>query len=279
MTSTVLPGQRTVDDPRRTAVGPLARLEASTMLRRASIWIGAALSVLLIVTSALAQEEWSSQKYTALVPLGVFPMTIAAYVAGVRSGNRDRSPDGGALADEAPLGGDERATARLASLIVPAAFVAAAMLIVGLVSRIEGGFWVGDGRFRTDSALHSIFELMQPSLIVTVVGAAAIAIGRGVVRAGPAIVIGVVVLFASASLYWVLNTGYASAIALTQVQPLDGLDVIHIPTVIFHDLYLVGLVCLFAGLALRGAARPRLVLGGGALAAVSVAVQLAVMPL
>ena len=279
MTSVVLATTRTVESNRRAAIAQLARIETLSMLRRVSIWIGIALSLAFVVTGALAEEDWSSQKYQSLVPLGVFPMTMATYVAGVRSGNRDRSSHGGALADEAPLGGDQRTVARLASLIVPVGFVVLVMIAISVGSRIEGGFRVGDGRFRTDTAVHSVVELLQPPLVVVVVGAAAIALGRWVVRPGPALVVGVVVLFATGSAYWMWNAGYAYATALMQVHPLGDLDVAHIPTVFLHDLYLLGLVVLFVGLSLRGASRLRLVMGGVMLAVLSVAAQLAVSPL
>ena len=278
MTSVVLAATRTVEANRRAAIAQLARIETLSMLRRVSIWIGVALSISYVVIGAQAQEDWSSQKYQSLVPLGVFPMTMATFVAGVRSGNRDRSIRG-ALADEAPLGGEQRTLARLASLIVPVGFVVLVMVAISVGSRIEGGFRVGDGRFRTDSAVHSVVELLQPPLVVAVVGAAAIAIGRWVVRPGPAAVIGVVVLFLTGSAYWMWNAGYAYATALMQVHPLEDLDVVHTPTVILHDLYLLGLIGLFAGLSLRGASRLRLVMGGAVLAGLSVAAQLAVSPL
>ncbi len=162
----------------------------------------------------------------------------------------------GALADEAPLGGDQRTVARLASLVVPVGFVTLVMIAIGVGSRIEGGFRVGDGRFRTDSAVHSVVELLQPPLVIAVVGAAAIATGRWVFRAGPAIVIGVVVLFMTGSVYWMWNAEYAYSTALMQVHPLGDLEVVHTPTVMLHDLYLLGLVGLFVGLSLRDASRP-----------------------
>lgn len=278
MTPAVVTAPPRADANRRAAIVQLARLESASMLRRTSIWLGVALSVVLVVTGAMADEEWSSQKYQSLVPLGVFPMTLATFVAGVRSGNRDRSSRG-ALADEAPLDGDRRALARFASLSVPVGFVVLVMTAIGVASRIEGGFTVGDGPQRTDNAVHSVVELLQPPLVIAVVGAAAIAIGRWVVRSGPAIVVGVVVLFASGSVYWMWNADYVFATALMQVHPLEDLDAVHTPTVALHDAYLLGLVALFVGLSLRGAARRRLAFGGAGLAVLSVAAQLAVSPL
>jgi hypothetical protein len=65
-----------------------------------------------------------------------------------------------------------------------------------------------------------------------------------------------------------------------QVQPLgfDGREVIHTPTVVFHDLYLIGMVALFCGLSLRSRPRARLVVGGAVVAVASVIAQLVAAP-
>ncbi len=266
--------------PRRTPVTELARIESLCMLRRASMLVGFALSVAMAVTYARGQQDWSAQKYQSLVPLAVYPMTMGVYVAGVRSGNRDRSHRRPPLAEEAPMDGDARAWARLASLCVPVAMIGLLMVVVGVASRIEGGFWVGEGRFRTDTAVHGPFELLQPALTVAVVGAAAIAIGRAVRRSGPAIVIGMVLLFFTGGVYWMWNSGPFYSTALMQVQPLDNETgiVAHTPTVVLHDLYLVGMAALFSGLSLRARPRARLVGGGAAVAVAAVVAQLVVSP-
>ncbi len=265
----------------RTAVIALIRLESLCMLRRASIWIGFALSVALAVIYAREQQNWSAQKYESMVPLSIYPLTMGVYVAGVRSGNRDRSHRHPPLAEEAPLAGDARACARLASLCVPVAMAALLMAVIGVVSRIEGGFQLGEGRYRTDAAAHSVFELVQPALTVAVVGAAAVALGRAVRRSGPAIVVGMVALFFAGGVYWLWQGRGAHATALLQVQPLGFADreAVHAPTVVLHDLYLLGMIAVFCGLALRARPRTRLVGGGGAVAIAGVVAQLVVSPL
>lgn len=262
------------------AIIGLARIESLTMLRRASIWIGLAFAAFLVLIQAPEADAWSGEKYGAMVPLSVFPLAMGVYVAGVRSGNRDRSHRRPPLAEEAPLDGDARAWARLASLLVPVAMAVLLMAVIGVASRIEGGFWVGDGRFQTDSAVHSVFELLQPALIVAVIGAAAVAIGGAVQRSGPAIVIGMVLLFFSGGVYWMWNGDPLYATALMQVQPFDiGIrDVVHTPTVILHDLYLAGLVSVFVGLSLRRSPRRHFVAGGAAIAVIAVVAQLVVSP-
>ncbi len=280
MTIAFEPLRSTAPTSARGAVMELARLESFCMLRRVSIWIGFALSVTLAVIYAREQQDWSSQKYESLVPLSVYPMTIGVFVAGVRSGNRDRSHRRPPLAEEAPLDGDARTWARVASLWVPVGMVVSLMAVIGVVSRVEGGLQLGEGRSWTNSAAHSVFELAQPALSVAVVGAAAVAVGRGVRRSGPAIVVGMVLLFFTGGAYWLWNLEVVYATALLQVQPLGWADreAVHTPTVVFHDLYLIGMVALFCGLSLRTRPRACLVGGGAVLAIAAIIAQLVVAP-
>ena len=280
MTIAFEPLGSTAPTPVHSAVMELARIESFRMLRRVSIWIGFILSVVFAVVTARAQQDWSSEKYQSLVPLSVYPMTLGVFVAAVRSGNRDRSHRRPPLAEEAPLDGDARAWARLASLWVPVAMVVSLMAVIGVVSRIEGGVELGEGRSWTNSAVHSVFELAQPALSIAVLGTAAVAIGRGVRRSGPAIVVGMVLLFFTGGAYWLWNLEVVYTTALLQVQPLGFADaeVVHTPTVVLHDLYLLGLVALFCGLSLRARPRARLVGGGSAVAVAAVVAQLVVAP-
>ncbi len=280
MTIAFEPLSTDTDAPASRAVMELARIESFRMLRRASIWIGFLLSVTMAVIDASGPQDWSSQKYQSIVPLSIYPLTMGVYVAGVRSGNRDRSHRRPPLAEEAPLDGDARAWARLASLCVPVALTALLMAVIGVGSRIEGGYQLGEWEDWTDSAVHSVFELAQPALTIAVIGAAAVALGRAVRRSGPAIVIGMVLLFLSGGVYWLWNDRVVYTTALMQVQPMgfDDRAVVHTPTVVLHDLYLLGMIALFCGLSLRARPRARLVAGGAAVAVAAVAAQLVVAP-
>lgn len=249
------------------------------MARRVSIWIGTGLTAVGAVVAARGQPDWSS-KFRDLVPLSVVPLAIGTYVAAVRVGNRDRLRDVPPPDEAAPLSGDDRTLARLASLAVPVGSAVVLMIVVGVVSRVEGGFRFGDGVDRTERAVHSLFDLLQPPLVVAVVGAAGIAIGRAVRWSAPSIVIGLLVLFMGLGPWWLWNDRTVYATALMQVQPLDFPDryVVHAPTVALHDLYLVGLIAVFSGLALRASPRGRLVGGGAAVALPAVVAQLVVSP-
>jgi hypothetical protein len=258
----------------------LARIESERLARGLSVWLVFIGSMVFAITSAMVEEDWSGQKYAALIPLAMVPMLIGVYVAGVRAGNRDRSVHLSPLAEEAPLDGDDRVVARLVSLAVPVALIVPIVAVVGVGSRIEGGYWVGDWPNRTDSAVHSVFELIQPLLAVAVVGAAGVAIGRAIRRAGPAIALGMLVLFLGSGVYWVWNASPIYPAALLQVHPLENefsVEVVHQPTIVLHDLYLVGLLACCCGLAVRRHRWP-LVLGGMGIAVLTIAAQLAITP-
>ncbi|TFH16992.1 MAG: hypothetical protein E4H05_06635 [Acidimicrobiales bacterium] len=267
------------DATRRGAIGQLTRIEAASMARRLSLWIGIVLTVVGAVSAARGQPDWSA-KFRDLVPLSIFPLTFGTYIAAVRAGNRDRSDNRPPIDEAAPLDGDDRTVARLGSLVVPVGFTVLLMVVIGVASRIEGGFRFGDGVDRTESAMHSAYDLLQAPLVIAVVGAAGIAIGRAFRWAGPSIVIGLLALFMALGPWWLWNDRYVYTTALIQVQPLEFPNqyVVHAPTVALHDLYLLGLVAVFSGLALRSRPSGRLVIGGAALAALAVVGQLAVSP-
>ncbi len=267
------------DSSRRAAIRALARIESASMARRVSIWVGVAVTIAGVVFAARGQPDWSS-KFRDLVPLSIFPMTFATYIAAVRSGNRDRSHRRPPLAEAAPLDADGRTLARLASLVVPVGLIALVMVVFGLASRAEGGFRMGDGAYRTETALHSVLDLLQPPLVIAVIGAMGVAIGRAVRWSAPSLMIGLLLLFIALGPWWLWNDRYAYTTALMQVQPLEFPDryFVHAPTVALHDVYLVGLVALFSGLALRAHPRGRLVAAGVLTATVAVVAQLAVSP-
>jgi hypothetical protein len=283
----------------------LSSIEAKRYLRRVTVWVGLALTVvLMVIPGPSADESWSGQTYENAVPLSFFPLTIGVFIAALRTGGRDRTP-ATILADGAPLDADDRAFARLVALVAPVALSAVAVVAVAIVSRIEGGFWIGEAPRRTDAALHSVVELLQPPLIVGVAGASGIALGRTFKRLTPTIVVGSTLWFLAFVLYWVWNNAGLHAIAPAQLQPMridlptttkifevpadwfvnapnqyDGWQRawVHLPTVAWHNVYLLGVVLLWSGLAIRKARGGLVALGGCGLAVAGVAAQLIVSP-
>ena len=59
------------------------------------------------------------------------------------------------------------------------------VIVLALLAKVRGGFWIGDPPRRTDSATHTLLELLQPPLLVAIVGAAGVAIGPNGSRPPP----------------------------------------------------------------------------------------------
>ena len=283
------------------SVRELARIETIRSLRRASIWIG---FVLTIASLSITSVDWSSGSYTEHLPQGFMPIVLGTLIASFRMGRRDAEHD---VSEAAPIDIDQRTLARLYSIAVPTALTM--VLVVGLAvgSRIEGGFWLGDGVRRTDTALHTPGELIQMPLVVALVGVLGIALGRSrPKRAMVGVIVAGALVFTMFPGYWIWNIPPAHVVAPVQKQPLyidlepgttieatpadwfvdepnsgevPVRELVHQPTALAHDVYLLGLVVLVAGFALRGRRGRWAKLGGAALAVGGVLIQLLVSPL
>ena len=92
---------------------------------------------------------------------------------------------------------------------------------IAVVSRIEGGFWMGEAPRRTDSALHTPLELLQPALIVALAGALGVVTGSAFRRPLIAIVAGAFAWFILFPAYWIWNIAAdATSIVPVQIMPL-----------------------------------------------------------
>ncbi len=295
MTTEVLESSRTVSTM---SMRQLARIEARRSLRRASIWIGA---ILLFPIMSDTTADWPGGSYSEKL-LGFMPIALGTFIAAFRTGRRDGSHD---VAESAPLDADDRALARLASLALPLAITLVAIVGLAVASRIEGGFWMGDHPRRTDTALHPFSELLQPLLLVILCGVAGIAIGRTRRALSGGIIFGML-LFTFFPAYWIWNSPPVHVVAPLQIQPMgidlaDGTTIdetpeswyvedtndfgepprhqlVHQPTIIGHDIYLVGLIALAVGAAVRGIRGRRIALAGAGIALTGVVVQLLVSP-
>ena len=200
---------------------------------------------------------------------------------------------------------DDRRAARLLGLAMPVGLAFVTTLAIAVVTRVEGGFWMGDGLRRTDSALHTPLELLQPSLVVALAGALGVVTGSTFRRPMIAILAGALAWFILFPAYWIWNSPPLNAIVPLQIMPLRvdlpdvsslsetppdwhvvypdeynteyARDLVHIPTVLYHNLFVVGLL-MVVGSAV-GRSRSRTVKRGGiALAILGVVAQLAVSP-
>ena len=289
----------------RSVVGALAVIETKGYLRRVSIWIGLGLTPVAMLTHT--SSDWSGGAYENTIPLGCMWLAIGTFVAGLRTGGRDSSSQLPDFFEDAPVDPGARTVARLMGLVGPMLLAVVVVAVVAIVSRVEGGFWIGDRPRRTGTALHTPSELLQPLLLVALFGAIGVALGRAVRAPRVAIaLVGGVVGFIVFGFWWVMNAPVLRAMALVQIQPLridlpPDIDpdrapakwlldapadfhgvwthrVVHVPTVAGHDLYLLGLVMLVCGWAVRGARGRRVAIVGFAVTILGVMVQLAVRP-
>lgn len=205
-------------DAARRAVYVLAQTEARRHLKGVALWFG----VLGIALTGLSGRGggWQGEVYESF-PLLFVPLAAATFLAGVRSGGRDRRTDLPCLAEDAPLDIAQRSTGRLLGM---APFVVATTLAVVAVEagiRIEGGHWIGDDPGRTDSAVHTIPELLQPIAFVALAAAAGIAAGRAFRRHGPIAVLGMIVGFMMWSVYWAFQFMPMAVFTLVQTAPIQ----------------------------------------------------------
>lgn len=278
----------------------LAAVEVRRQLRRPILWIGFVLTIVMLVG---VTTNWSSGSYNDKI-FGFMPLVLAALFCGYATSSRDQRQ---LLVEDAPLDTNDRTIARLVSVIVPVMMSVAIVIGIAIVSRIEGGFWIGDEPRRTDNALHSILELFQPPLVVALAGMFGVGTGRASRgRAISIMALGTLIWFISFPGYWVANSPPVHAFALVQLQPLtidleSGVEpeqlsenwladapsefsdvwerrIVHQPTIAGHNLYLFGLIAVVAGASIRTRTGRRLALAGAVLAIGGIAIQLALMP-
>ena len=236
------------------------------------------------------------------MPLAFGPMLVGVFVANVRIGGRDRDMADG-LAATAPLDGEDRAAARLMALVVPVGLAALTVAALAIATRLKGGFWLGEGQRRTDNARHALAELLQPVLLVALMGAIGVAVGRSRRWLVWAVVTGFALVF-TFTLWWVVRGLLPTAADPVQMMPLRielpssvGVadtpshwlveydestrtavrQLVHQPTVVAHDLYLLGLVGV-AGAAIARDRRTVVRAVSAAVAVAGLALQIAVSP-
>ncbi len=154
------------------------------------------------------------------------------------------------------------------------------VVVIEVVSRVEGGYWMGEGARSTQSAQHTPVEWLQPPAMVAAAAAAGVALGR---RFRRRLVVGV-----GAGFFWFLQWGVWWAfqwvpmmvVTFAMTQPISRYagpasssasdfpaswwvnspddhtevwmrEVVSQPLVAGHVLYLIGLTVLFTSNALR----------------------------
>jgi hypothetical protein len=260
----------------RKSIVALAGVEARRNLRSPLLLVVLAFSALSLVN--MNGADWSGGTY-AMLPLYFVPLAAGTFFLGLRSAGRDHRADLPPLGEDCALDETVRTASRLLGLALFPAIAAAGVVVVEVASRIEGGYWIGETRWRTDTALHTPFELLQPVALVAFAGAAGVAAGRRFRHRTPIAVFGGVMTFLLWSAWWAFQWPPMFVISLVQTQPIsrwagpasagaspfpdhwlvsydDYEDIwsrqyVDQPLVGGHVLYLVGLTVLCVGSALR----------------------------
>jgi hypothetical protein len=159
-------------------------------------------------------------------------------------------------------------------LAICPAIAVVGVLAIAVASRIEGGFWIGDGPWRTDAALHTPLELLQPVVLVALAGAAGVAAGHRFRHRTPIAVLAAAMTFQFWLGFWIFQWPPMFVVTLVQTQPISrpagtapfpdhwlvsydwyeryfARYYVDQPLMGGHVLYLVGLTVLCVGSALR----------------------------
>lgn len=283
----------------------LAMIEFGRSLRRSALWIGVVLFAVFVIDSDRRTDGFSADRYELIGFFSFAPLALCAFLIGVRTGGRDRG-DTAPLAEAAQLDDDDRALARLSVAVAPIIVAVIGAVAIAMLSRWRGGYGIGDEPHRRDDALHSWPELLQGPVLVAAFTVGGVAAGRAFKRPFAPILIGGLAWFVFVMAYWAWQHAVLRTMVPFQTMPIDidlpagvgpasfpsdwlaaapnefnevwSRQIVHVPTAIGHDIYLVGLVAVLSGLAVRGR-RGKLMLGiGFAVAICAVLFQLAVAP-
>ena len=274
---TPLDAQAPATDARRRAILALGRAEARRNLR--SPWLLVVVAYTLLTSVRVQAFDWAGASYSMLA-LQAVPLAALASFQGLRVAGRDRQADLPPLAEEAPLGEVERVLGRLIGLGAYVALAVVGVVVAEVAARVEGGYWLGEGFNKTETAQHAPIEWLVPPAAVAAAAAAGLALGR---RFQYRIVVGI-----AAGVFWFLMWGgwwafqFTPMVAVTlaptqpmfvdagpgelgfadfpedwKVLPPDQYNdrwtrqVVSQPFVAAHVVYLVGLTVLFTSVALR----------------------------
>ncbi len=281
----------------------LARLEARRSLRSVWLWIGVAAATWFVL--ATGEGNWESDTYQRLQSASM-PIALAILVIGLNAGGRDRHGDRPPLAEDAVLDADARAAARLVGMAAPCAIGALWAAVVFVNVRVQGGLWIGDEPGRTDSAVYTWPEMIQPVLLFAVAATVGVALGRACRYRVP-LVVGALGFSLFGLVSWAFQAAPMLYLTPIQTQPIEqhigpaSLDpqtvpadwllsrpdqydfewarvVVHVPMAAWHDVYLLGIALLGAGFAVRQRFGRRLIVVGGIAVVAGLVAQVAVAP-
>lgn len=279
----------------------LARPEARRLLRTPLVWIGLALTVFFTWAVMRSPDDWSGARYmVAPVLVGPWLATLSFAVAG--SFHRERS----GLAADAPVGEEVRSVGLLGGAAVLVLLVAVVTAVGGVAARWHGGFDLGDEPGRTLHAHFSWPELIQPVVLAMLAVAVGAAAGRRFAHRATATLALFIGWFPFVMVSWAFQSRAVTPFSILQIQPVslrvgpvdaDPLSfpstwllsapgeyqdhwarlLVSVPLGVGHNVWLLGLTCLFLAVALPRRLRAVLLGVGSALAIAGVALQYVAM--
>lgn len=286
-------------------VRALARAEAGRILRSPLLYLGLVLSAVFswaVVRPGGNRDEWSGDEYAA-APVMLVPLLIATAILVSAAFHRERDPVG----TEAPAS----TTARTGGILLGAfpVLVLVGLLSLGLALYVDGvdGFDLGDEPGRTMGARFTILELLQHLSLAVLAIASGAAAGRRLASRATAALVLFAGWFPAMFVYWLFQLPAIVPFSIVQVQPVNvrvapaDTDPLTLPAewllsapnefqdhwgryfvsnalAGWHDLWLLGLSCLFLSLVFTSRWRRRLLVVGAVLAVIGIAAQYAVLP-
>ena len=286
----------------RSVVAALARSEARRMLRAPVLWLGVALVVAFAWAMMSTPDDWSGARYTS-APIMVGPLLVCISIVVAGSFHRERV----GLAAEAPVGEGLRTAGRLGGALALVGLVSLLTAVGAGLARWHGGLDLGDEPGRTLHAHFTLAEILQAPTLAVLAVAVGAAAGRRLRHRATSTLLLFVGWFPFVMVSWAFMSRHVTPYSIIQIQPVSipvgpvdadpqafpstwllsapgeyqdhwAHELVSGSLAAGHDLWLLGLACLFLALAVPRRARVRLLVAGVLLAGAGVTLQHAVIP-
>lgn len=283
----------------------LARGEARRIFRSPLLYAGLVVSGVFstsVFRSETATSDWAGSSYSA-APVMFVPVLIPTAVLVSAAFHREREPVG----TEAPTSASARAAGILLGALPVVVLVGLLTVGLALYTALVDGFLLGDLPGRTAHARFSVLELLQQPALALLAVATGAAAGRRLARRSIAALVLFAGWFPPMFLYWLFQLPVIVPFSIVQVQPVnvriaprdadpqtfpagwllsrpaefqDWWGRLYVSNALagWHDLWLLGLTCLFLAMAVPGPWRRRLLAVGTLVSVISITAQYWLIP-
>ena len=296
------PSRRAGGVTERPVVAALARSEARRMLRSPVLWLGVALTTAFAWATMSVPDDWAGARYTS-APILVGPLLVCISIVVAGSFHRERL----GVAAEAPVGEGLRTAGRLAGALVLVGLVTLLAAVGAGLLRWHGGLDLGEEPGRTLHAHFTLAEILQQPTLAVLAVAVGAAAGRRLRHRATSTLLLFVGWFPFVMVPWAFQSRHVTPFSILQIQPVSipagpidadpqafpstwllsapgqyqdhwAHELVSGPLAAGHDLWLLGVACLFLAVAVPRHARAGLLLAGIVLAATGVTLQYGVIP-